>query len=267
MKTIETDMKCTFFVQDGSIMVPTKEAEKLYIEAKKIITDFESIYRAKNVDTKDIQVITNADRVQNTIESAVGNITNAVDVKINDMQNVLESKNKQLEGTIDKIKTILNTSPKAKKKYLFVVLSFFIISACFYLNKTNFLFYRDLYNNASNGLQAIMRDNYQDISDHKPCSFAVMQMNIDMYSLIDKLTKKSKYKDLSAMIFMIKSEPLISMRFSGDEKSDSILNTNKLIPCDTQKAYTESAKLFKKTQELFARDKNFKIYNFYYNLI
>ena len=36
MKTLEEDMKCTFFVQNGSIMVPTKKAEELLISEKKV---------------------------------------------------------------------------------------------------------------------------------------------------------------------------------------------------------------------------------------
>ena len=272
MKTLEDDMKCTFFVQNGSIMVPTKKAEEFYLEAKKFITDFESLYKAKQGIADEVQIITNADRVLNTVENAVDNISGAVGSKIEEIQTVLDSQNQKqqevtekLETTFKKISYVLGSKRKIKKSYFFGAIFIAIASVYIYLNKTNYFFDRELYANASLQLKKMMKDDYRDLSINESCSFAIMQMNIDMYDLMDNLTKKKKYKDLSVIIFMANQEPLISMRFSGDEKIDKQLNTNKLISCNTEKAYIESAKLFKKTEELLSRDKNFKIYNIYYN--
>ncbi len=274
MKTLEEDMKCTFFVQNGSIMVPTKKAEEFYLEAKKFITDFESLYKAKQGIADEVQIITNADRVFNTVENAVDNISGAVGSKIEEIQIVLDSQNQKqqevtekLETTFKKMSYVLGSKSKIKKSYIFGAIFIAIASFYIYLNKTNYFFDRELYANASLKLKSIIKNEYYNISDHEPCSFSVMQMNIDMYDLIDNLTKKNKYKDLNVILFMTNSEPLISMRFSGIKEIDDKINMHKLITCNFEKSYTESLKLFKKTEELFKRDKNFKIYNFYYRPI
>ena len=157
-----------------------------------------------------------------------------------------------------------DTTKFVKKFYRYIITVVFcgVFSCCFYLYQTNFMFDRALYETASPRLKSLIKDVYQDISENETCSFAIMQLNIDMYNLIDELTKK--YKNLPINMFTIGENPIISMRFSGDEKIDSVLNTDKLITCNTQMAYGESEKLFKKTEELFVLNKNFKIYNLYH---
>jgi hypothetical protein len=65
-------------------------------------------------------------------------------------------------------------------------------------------------------------------------------------------------------MFIMSDSPLISMRFTGDEKIDSIFNNNKIMTCQTQKAYNGTKKQFEYAENLFKQDKNFKIYNMYY---
>jgi hypothetical protein len=160
MKTLEEDMNCSFFVQNGSIMVPTKKAEEFYLEAKKFITDFESLYKAKQGIEDEVKIITNADRVLNTVENAVDNISGAVDSKIEEIQTVLDCQNQKqqettekLETTFQKISYILGSKRKIKKSYIFGAIFISITSFYIYLHKTNYFFDRDLYANASNKLK------------------------------------------------------------------------------------------------------------------
>ncbi len=163
----------------------------------------------------------------------------------------------------------------SKKQFLlyclFSLISILILaglSTSFYLYRTNYFFDKELYQNSSSKLRTLIKDGHWNTSKHKPCSLDVMQINIDMYNLLDILTKKSEYKDLPVILFMLNEGPLISMRFSGDESKDYLLKEGAL-KCGvdkfyTDKSYSESKNLSIKTKELFARDKNFKIYNLYH---
>ena len=134
-----------------------------------------------------------------------------------------------------------------------------------YLTKINYWFDRDLYDNASPRLKNLIKDGSYTISETISCSFDVTQINLDMYEMIKK--QNNIYKDLSVAIFIISDSPLISMRLTGNENIDNVFASKNFTICNTEKFYRAIKNHFYDAIYLFAINKNFKIYNLYYNNI
>jgi hypothetical protein len=84
-----------------------------------------------------------------------------------------------------------------------------------------------------------------------------------MYDVIIKLSEK--YKNLPVTMFIVGHAPLVSMRFTGDEKQDSIFKNKEFFICDAKKNYSNGIIQLNNAKLLFKINQNFRIYNLYYN--
>ena len=66
---------------------------------------------------------------------------------------------------------------------------------------------------------------------------------------------------------MIAEHPMTIMGFCGEDKIDNFFNDKKIITCNTEKTYNSAKRGYIQMNNLFKKNKNFKIYNIFYKQI
>ena len=275
IKSLEADVGFALFKRNGIRKILTEQGKQYYTNiAKPVVDSMVDAFGGEKVAAIVDFFEPTENQSDKFLKTTIDKVNTAIQVTTDSANNIQE-KISHLSKIIDNkfIKSIPAKIAGIKKYIIFAILGLILIlaslgSAYQYneLVKKNYFFDTDLYELSNKKLQALMKDGHHKIPFSTKCPFDIMEINLDMYEMLLKMTKK--YKDLSVSMFImsdsLSDSPLISMRFTGDEKIDSIFNNNKIMTCQTQKAYNGTKKQFEYAENLFKQDKNFKIYNLYY---
>ena len=178
----------------------------------------------------------------------------------------IKQKTKHLYSkTIKKIKT--NFIKISLKKMIIIASILTIIlssSTAFYLNYTNYFFDKKIEKIANPLLKKLIHTGIHRLSEDNPCQMDEQTINMDVYDMLFKLMKNTKYHNIYITQLLLADHPLGHMRFSGDNNIDIAFNDKKYIVCDTQKSYIAQKNAFHIAETIFQKNKNFKIYNLYH---
>lgn len=274
IKSLEADVGFALFKRNGIRKILTEQGKQYYTNiAKPVVDSMVDAFGGEKVAAIVDFFEPTENQSDKFLKTTIDKVNTAIQVTTDSANNIQE-KISHLSKIIDNkfIKSIPAKIAGIKKYIIFAILGLILIlasigSAYQYnkLVKKNYFFDKDLYENASPLLQNLMIHGDYTISEDAICPFGITQLNLDMYEMVSKLTKK--YKDLSVVMYLISDSPLISMRFTGDEKIDKVFKDLDLFTCNANKTYIYGQKQFANATELFKQNKNFKIYNMYYDAI
>ena len=234
--SLEQDLSIKLFNRESGQLKLNAAGRQYYIMAKKIVNEVESFF--------------------NNQLDYVNSAPNKWSIFIIEISHLYRSKKRIVARKIKKWSF-------SAIKYLIFLSVAGALGIFYYLSYTNYFFDRKIYNYANPLLKNVIKDGYMVISENIICSFGVTQLNLDMYSMVMKLTSEKKYKNLPITMFLVADSPLISMRFTGNEKIDRVFRDKEYSTCNTEKTYLAGVRHFFDAKTMFARDSNFRIYNLY----
>ena len=246
IECLEDELKISLFKRiQGRPWILTKKGKEYYEkEAKDMVIAADKLFRHETAPK--IEPKCEDDLIKETNQYVANAVTDKLQVVADEITQKIQSK-------INIKKLIIGI--------VFLIIVFIGVGFSVYLYKTNYFFDRYLYENASPRLKTLMRDGHYVISDKVICSFEVTQVNLDMYDLVDKLS--DTYKNIPIISMLVANNPMISMRFTGDEKIDKVFKDQNFLMCNTNKNYEAGITLFSNLKLMINKNKNFKSYNLY----
>ncbi len=135
----------------------------------------------------------------------------------------------------------------------------------FYLDQTNYFFDKKLQQLANPLLKEVMQKREYRISKDNLDRTEGVQVSLDVYEILTKLTQDDTYKNIVVAKFLFAEHPMTAMRFTGDSNIDKIFNNKKAIDRNTEKIYLLATQAFQYLKILLEKDKNFRAYSIYHD--
>jgi hypothetical protein len=147
---------------------------------------------------------------------------------------------------------------KLKYKHVVIFILTLLTTIFVYLQQTNWFFDREMKRLAEPLLRQVMEVGSYRIPEAKKCPKETMQIDLDVNTLLEKIASDLK----NATIISIQEMPFTSLRMNGDEKVDSVFNSDEIIKCDRENNYL-AYRLQSDFYRNFFLKRNFKFYNFF----
>ncbi len=201
IKSLETDVGFALFKRNGIRKILTEQGKQYYTNiAKPVVDSMVDAFGGEKVAAIVDFFEPTENQSDKFLKTTIDKVNTAIQVTTDSANNIQE-KISHLSKIIDNkfIKSIPAKIAGIKKYIIFAILGLVLIlaslgSAYQYnkLVKKNYFFDRDLYELSNKKLQVLMKDGHHKIPFSTKCPFDIMEINLDMYEMLLKMTKNIK---------------------------------------------------------------------------